>query len=194
MKETGPTGRAEEIVESKIESWIPISYAVRHKGRHSSLPLPSALPLVPPPAAAASRIHHVSCTPQPEPPSPAQLALCPLSPPSSRALQFRDHTDGAAGGGRARSAMASTTTKSAVYIQCWRRRWRRGRLRLARGSASHSSRAVFCANIACWGWMAVADKHDNDDDMHAVGRGGMCSVRVGGCLDERGKEGLANTE
>ena len=39
MKETGPTGRAEEIVESKIESWIPISYAVRHKGRHSSLPL-----------------------------------------------------------------------------------------------------------------------------------------------------------
>ena len=42
--------------------------------------------------------------------------------------------------------------------------------------------------------MAVADKHDNDDDMHAVGRGGMCSVRVGGCLDERGKEGLANTE
>ena len=101
MKETGPTGRAEEIVESKIESWIPISYAVRHKGRHSSLPLPSALPLVPPPAAA-SRIHHVSCTPQPEPPSPAQRALCPLSPPSSRALQFRDHTDGAAGGGRAR--------------------------------------------------------------------------------------------
>ena len=97
MKETGQTAasegeRAEEIVESKIESWIPISYAVRHKGRHSSLP-PSALPLVPPPPAAASRIHHVSCTPQPEPPSPAQRALCPLSPPSSRALQFRDHTE-----------------------------------------------------------------------------------------------------
>ena len=192
MKETGPTGRAEEIVESKIESWIPISYAVRQKGRHSSLPLS-----LPPPFwflllrrrprefimfLARHSLSH------PRPPN-SLSALCPLRLPELcnfgttpmvrlAEVALGDGVDDDKVGGLYSVLAAEVATKGTATGE-------------STGVSLVSCRILRQHRVL---GMAVADKHDNDDDMHAVGRGGMCSVRVGGCLDERGKEGLANTE
>ena len=163
MKETGQTaaseeGRAEEIVESKIESWIPISYAVRHKGRHSSL-FPSALlPLVPPPAA--SRIHHVSCTPQPSRPTRSLPSVPSVFPSSAISGPHRGRTRRRRRRRRRRWFIFSVGGGGGDEGDF---DWREDRrlTRLVPHFAPTSRVGVGC------GSEEATDKHDNDDDMHA---------------------------
>ena len=134
-------------------------------------------------APAASRIHHVSCTP---PPEPAQLALCPLSPPSSRALQFRDHTEVALGDGdddgevgglysvlAAEVATRATSTGERIGVSLVSCRILRQHRVLGLAVAAKRRRTSMIMMMICM-------------------RGGLCRVQVGGCLDELCKRSRAS--
>ena len=135
-------GRKRSSNQRSRERGIPISYAVRHKGRHSFLFL--FLPSPPIGLANSSCFLHAAAARASRPPN--SLALWPLSPLCLPELcNFRDHTEDALHGG--------DDVARGLYS---RRRWRehRRRTRLEPHFAPKSR---------------VDDDEHNDDDMYADG-------------------------